>query len=110
MMLCHGVGEDDESMLRPDTRGYGLQDIPALRELMLRPDIDFMVCGHTHERMVREFPGLVVINVGTVYEKFEQSFVIVDFDALEVAFYSAANESFGERLETLALPLPKKAA
>ena len=35
VMLCHGVGEDDEAWLRPDTRGYALQDIPTLRELML---------------------------------------------------------------------------
>lgn len=110
LMLCHGVGEDDESMLRPDTRGYGLQDIPALRDLMLDPNVDFMICGHTHQRMVREFAGLVVINAGTLYEKFEQTFVVVDFDKREAIFYSAASTNFGDTVETIELPLPKKAA
>ncbi len=110
LLLCHGVGEDDESMLRPDTRGYGLQDIPALRDLMLDPSVDFMVCGHTHQRMVRQFVGLIVVNAGTLYDKFEQSFVAIDFAKCEVIFYSAAHKNFGETLETVELPLPKKAA
>ena len=59
-MLCHGVGTDDEAWLLPDTRGYALQDIPTLRELMLDDDVRFMIGGHTHERMVRVFPGLTV--------------------------------------------------
>ncbi|MBW2212244.1 MAG: metallophosphoesterase family protein, partial [Deltaproteobacteria bacterium] len=64
-LLCHGVGEDDEAWLRPDTRGYALQDMPTLRELMLDEDVDFMIGGHTHQRMIRVFPGLTVINAGT---------------------------------------------
>jgi predicted phosphodiesterase len=62
-ILCHAVGEDDESFLRSTTRGYDLQ-IEALRELMLDPSVQYMLAGHTHERMVRRFQGLVVVNGG----------------------------------------------
>ena len=105
-MLCHGVGKDDDAWLRPDTRGYALQDIPTLRELMLDDSTQFMIGGHTHERMVRVFPGLTVINAGTIHRKDEQTFTIIDFNTMKVAFYSAANADTGTLIEELDLPLP----
>ena len=105
-LLCHGVGKDDEAWLRPDTRGYALQDIPTLRDLMLDDSIVFMIGGHTHERMVRVFPGVTVINAGTLHRKDEQTFTVIDFEAMKVAVYSAAAPSFGELVEELGLPEP----
>lgn len=106
MMLCHGVGEDDEAWLRPDTRGYALQDIPALRELMLDDSVMFMIGGHTHQRMVRVFPGLTVINAGTIYRKDEQTFAVVDFTAMKVSVYSADEADTGRLIEEVELPEP----
>jgi len=105
-MLCHGVGEDDEAWLLPDTRGYALQDMPTLRELMLDSEVQFMVGGHTHHRMVRVFPGLTVVNAGTIHRKDEQSFTILDFAAMRVSVYSAAEATTGALIEELALPMP----
>jgi predicted phosphodiesterase len=105
-LLCHGVGENDEAWLKPDTRGYALQDIPTLRELMLDEEVQFMLGGHTHERMVRVFPGLTVVNAGTIHRNYEQSFTIVDFQALRVAFYSAAEGQTGTLLQEVELPMP----
>jgi len=105
-ILCHGVGEDDEAWLRPDTRGYALQDIPTLRELMLDDSIQFMIGGHTHQRMVRVFPGLTVVNAGTIHRKDEQTFTMIDFDEMKVGFYSAAAEDTGRLIEEVPLPLP----
>ena len=105
-LLCHGVGEDDEAWLTPDTRGYALQDIPTLRELMLDDDVQFMLGGHTHERMVRVFPGLTVINAGTIHRNYEQSFMVVDFAAMRVGFYSAEEGETGRLIEEVELPMP----
>ncbi len=105
-LLCHGVGADDEAWLLPDTRGYALQDIPTLRELMLDESVQFMLGGHTHERMVRVFPGLTVVNAGTIYRENEQTFAVVDFAAMRVEFYSASNPTIGKLLEATALPMP----
>jgi len=105
-LLCHGVGEDDEAWLLPDTRGYALQDIPTLRELMLDEEIQFMIGGHTHHRMVRVFPGLTVINAGTIHRKDEQSFVVLDFEAMRLSAYSAEAARAGELIEELPLPMP----
>lgn len=105
-LLCHGVGLDDEAWLLPDTRGYALQDIPTLHEMMLDEDIRFMLGGHTHERMVRVFPGLTVVNAGTIHRKNEQTFTVVDFSAMRVGFYSASEANAGELIEELELPVP----
>lgn len=105
-LLCHGVGADDEAWLLPETRGYALQDIPTLRELMCDDDVQFMIGGHTHERMVRVFPGLTVINAGTIFRDNEQSFTVIDFSEMRVEAYSAAQSNLGQRIETKPLPPP----
>ncbi|MBT8468575.1 MAG: metallophosphoesterase family protein [Myxococcales bacterium] len=105
-LLCHGVGEDDEAWLLPDTRGYALQDMPTLRELMLDSDVQFLIGGHTHHRMVRVFPGLTVVNAGTIHRKDEQSFTVLDFEGMRMSVYSAAEATTGALLEELALPMP----
>ena len=105
-LLCHGVGDDDEAWLLPDTRGYALQDIPTLRELMFDEEVQFMLGGHTHQRMIRVFPGLTVVNAGTIHRKDEQTFMLVDFGAMRVGFYSAAEGNTGELIEELELPGP----
>jgi predicted phosphodiesterase len=73
---------------------------------MLDEDIQFMFGGHTHERMVRVFPGLTVLNVGTIHRNFEQTFMVADFAAMRVGFYSAAEANMGELIEELDLPAP----
>ena len=105
-ILCHGVGDDDEAWLKPDTRGYALQDIPTLRELMLDDSVLFLIGGHTHQRMVRVFPGLTVVNAGTIHRKDEQTFAIVDFAAMKVEFYAAGETDTGKLIEVVELPVP----
>lgn len=105
-LLSHGVGEDDEAWLRPDTRGYALQDISTLRDLMLDENVQFLIGGHTHERMVRAFSGLTVINAGTLHRNNEQTFTVIDFGTMRVRFYSAAEGNTGTLIEELDLPMP----
>ena len=87
LMLCHGIADDDMAVLRADTRGYALQELGALRDLMVDPTVDFMVGGHTHERMVRRFQGLTVINAGTLHRDYGAGFALVDFEDMEVHFF-----------------------
>ncbi|NOY92482.1 MAG: metallophosphoesterase family protein [Deltaproteobacteria bacterium] len=107
-LLCHGVGEDDMAVLRPDTRGYALGAIPELRELMLDPDVSYMLGGHTHQSMVRKFVGVTVVNAGTLHRRYAPGFCVVDFVAEEVAHYLCS----GGRLRlahTEPLPRPAEA-
>lgn len=96
-LLCHAVGEDDMSFLRSDTRGYALQAMmDELRPLMLDPECAFMIAGHTHERMVRTFEGLVVLNAGTLHRRDQPGVLEVDFGAREAIFFDLLDEGVGE--------------
>lgn len=106
MVLCHGVGEDDMAALTPDTRGYSLQAIPALGDLMRRSDLQFTVGGHTHQRMIRRFQGLTAINVGTLLREHGPGFAIVDFQRGEVRFFDIRDGARVEPAERLDLPAP----
>ncbi|MEM7138127.1 MAG: metallophosphoesterase [Myxococcota bacterium] len=103
-LLCHGVGEADEAWLDPDTKGYALQDIPTLRDLMLDEDVRFMIGGHTHKHMVRMFPGLTIVNAGTIHRRNDQTFSIIDFDELTVDVHAA--EPSHRVVDHQALPIP----
>lgn len=81
LLLCHGVGEDDMAVLRPDTDRYSLAWLEPLHALCAAPELSLMVGGHTHERMVRAFDGLTVINAGTLHRDFHQGFLTVDLEA-----------------------------
>lgn len=104
LRLAHGVGDDDMAELRPDTRGYSLQAIPTLRELMLDPDVRFHVGGHTHERMVRVFPGVVALNAGTLTGE-EPTVMLLDFAARTVQHVSIGADE-PRPLDELPLPDP----
>ncbi|MCA9531694.1 MAG: metallophosphoesterase family protein [Myxococcales bacterium] len=104
-LLCHAIGDDDMSFLFPDTRGYALMDIPALRELMVDPNVEYLLCGHTHQRMVRVFQGLVVVNAGTLRREDDPGFCVVDFAARTVEFFRLAG-GHAKAIETLPLPPP----
>ena len=107
-MLCHGVGDDDMAVLRRDTRGYGLQALP-LREHQLNEALSFMLCGHTHERMVRELPGLTVVNAGTLHREFDAGFAIVDFAKCEVQWFRFDGDQLHVcDLEPLPVPRPMR--
>jgi hypothetical protein len=47
-----------------------------------------------------------VINAGTIHRKDEQTFMVVDFAAMRVGFYSAAEATMGTLIEELDLPPP----
>lgn len=104
LRLAHGIDDDDMAELRPDTRGYALQAIPRLRELMLDPSVDFHLGGHTHERMARAFPGLVTLNAGTLSGD-DPSVMLVDFVDGTITHIGLADAE-PKTIESIALPTP----
>jgi predicted phosphodiesterase len=86
LLLCHGVGDDDMMVLRPDTRGYGLQH--ALDPIRDRSDLALIIGGHTHTRMVRALPsGPMFVNPGTLHRKWEAGFGLVDLETSRILFW-----------------------
>jgi putative phosphoesterase len=87
LLLCHGIGEDDMSVLKSHTDAYTLRWLTALTELQRDPDVELMLAGHTHERMVRKLEGLTAINAGTLHRDCDPGFLVVDFEARAVLAY-----------------------
>lgn len=103
LLLCHGVGEDDMALLRSDTKGYALHGVPTLRDLMLDPAVEYMIGGHTHQRMVRSFHGLTVVNAGTLHRDDDPCFLEVDFEAMRIRVFGFSE---GEIVPLEEIPLP----
>ena len=104
LLLCHGVANDDMAVLTPETQGYGLQSILPLRDVMLDPDVVFMVGGHTHRKMVRQFVGLIMINAGTLYREHDPCFLLLDFDASLATYYEPSEGC--PIIEEIIIPTP----
>ncbi|MHB8872712.1 MAG: metallophosphoesterase family protein [Myxococcaceae bacterium] len=66
LLLCHGVGADDMQQLKDDDYGYALASNDALNRLLDEDRYRLMIGGHTHQRMVRRFGALTVVNPGTL--------------------------------------------
>lgn len=89
LLLCHGLGEDDMARLRPYDEGYALDCIDALAPLRAS-DLALVVGGHTHQRMVRRFEALTIVNAGTLSSPAADEapcFLLADLDAGFVQFF-----------------------
>jgi predicted phosphodiesterase len=80
--------------LRPDDDDYAIRWNDPLQALLREGAHAFMVGGHTHERMVRSFEELVVINAGTLArEQSDAGVVVLDLEAREATFHAFAGAS-----------------
>ncbi len=87
LLLCHGVGDNDMARLGPHDEGYALSVQHELDALVTAGDVSLVVGGHTHERMVRRFGGLVFINAGTLRDVDDPCCAILDTLASRVNFF-----------------------
>ncbi|HEX7555627.1 MAG TPA: metallophosphoesterase family protein, partial [Leptolinea sp.] len=78
LLLCHGLGKHTMAKVRDDDYGYALESNFELQELIQSRRYQFILNGHTHYRMMRNFDGLTVINAGSLlYE--DAGFQTIDF-------------------------------
>ncbi|MFT3923778.1 MAG: metallophosphoesterase family protein [Myxococcales bacterium] len=103
LLLCHGLGENDMARVNPDDRGYALQSNDELQALMRDPGVQLLINGHSHRPMVRHFPGLTVINAGTLHRAHQPGFVIVDLAAHCVERFGWSSQSIATNGPPLAL-------
>lgn len=95
MLLCHGLGPHDMQTVHPDDSGYALEYNDALQALIAERRYRFVVCGHSHQRMVRGFGQLTVVNAGTLYRDHEPCFARIDCAAGEVEFHDLRASATG---------------
>jgi predicted phosphodiesterase len=104
LLLCHGVDADDMVRLTPDATGYALESNTALQGLLAGGRHRWMVAGHTHQRMVRRFGDLTVINAGTLWREAAPCCAVVDLGAGRVCFHDLVRPGEAPLLEARALP------
>jgi predicted phosphodiesterase len=87
-LLCHGLGPNDMASVTPDDFGYALEVKTELHELMADRGVSVVFNGHTHRHMVRRFPGLAIVNAGTLHREQEPGVVVVDPSSGDVSWVS----------------------
>lgn len=92
-LLCHGLEGNDMASVKPFDRGTALSENDALQAMLSPRQYDFVINGHTHQRMVRALGGLTVINAGTLHRDHQPGFLIVDFAERAVELYDFKPDS-----------------
>jgi predicted phosphodiesterase len=103
LLLCHGLGEDDMAQVRPDDFGYALQVNDALWKLVRARRWRYVINGHSHQRMVRTFDGLTLINAGTLHRGHDPCFAVIDLAGGEVRFHHVHEDLIGDPPEVVRL-------
>lgn len=86
-LLCHGIGENDMARLTPGDYGYAIEVNTDLQNLIREQKYKYVINGHTHYKMVRNFGKLTIINAGTLKRDRAPGFLVVDFVQQFVQFY-----------------------
>jgi putative phosphoesterase len=87
LLLCHGINENDMAHLTPYDYGDALEQESELQQLIHENRYRFIINGHTHYKMVRQFGQLRIINAGTLKWAHGSGFAVVDFEKRYVQFY-----------------------
>jgi predicted phosphodiesterase len=90
-LLCHGTGKNDMLGVKPDDEGYALEANLELTQLLVAKKYRYVLAGHTHRRMVRQFGELTLVNAGTLHPGYDPIFGLVDLPAGFVRFYDVRN-------------------
>ncbi len=104
-LLCHGLAEDDMAGVWPDDTPLTLHSNIQLWRLVNSRKYEFILNGHTHNRMVRSFDHLTIINAGTLYRKHSPCFCIADFEAGFVRFYNFGFDGKAVEADLFHLPV-----
>jgi predicted phosphodiesterase len=85
-LLCHGLGPNDMAKVGPDDFGYALETNDDLQKLLQNGYFRWVINGHSHRRMVRAFPGMTIINAGTLKPD-SSCFLEIDFEQAVVQVF-----------------------
>ncbi len=87
LLLCHGLGGNDEAKVMPDDDEDTLAANRELQQLVQENRYRFIVNGHSHRAMVKPYAGLTIINAGTLRQDRKPGFLLLDFYQGWVQFY-----------------------
>ena len=96
--------------VRPDDSGYAIEVNDALQALVRDGRTALMVCGHSHQRMVRRFGPLTIVNAGTLFREHQPCFGVMELHAARAGQVTFFEVRRGEVAVACVLPLPERHA
>ena len=100
LLVCHGLGKHLMAKVGEDDYGYALDNNFELQDLIESRRWRFVVNGHTHRHMTRNFHGLTIINAGSLlYE--DACFQVIDFSRGVLKIINADNPEPSSLLEVV---------
>jgi predicted phosphodiesterase len=100
-LLCHGMGTNDMAGVGPDDHGYAVELNMELQALLADDAVALVLNGHTHKPMVRHFPGLTIVNAGTLFRDHTPGYVMLDFESRDVTWHTLSDAAADRRLGSL---------
>ncbi|MFN0109924.1 MAG: metallophosphoesterase family protein [Blastocatellia bacterium] len=104
MLLTHGLRGDDMGGVWPADDAMALHSNYPLWMMVASRKFAFVVNGHTHQRLVKTFEGMTIINAGTLYRRDNPCFCVADFEQLTVQYFNVNAEGRIENAEQFPLP------
>lgn len=87
LLLCHGVADNDLAKIWPGSERMPPERSPTLDCMIERGQFRLLVNGHMHYRVVLDFPGLTLINAGTLLPRHRPGVSLLDFVSNEVRVF-----------------------
>ncbi len=85
LLLCHGVGKNDLAKIWPGSpRRKEPERSQELDDLLLENKYTFLINGHSHYRIIVDFPSLTLINAGTLVSRHRPGISILDFNTKRI--------------------------
>ena len=104
LLLCHAVGHDDFSVIKPHHTDSEVRAITAWQQMVESGRFRFMAAGHTHDVMVRALDGITMLNAGTLKRDDSPGFAIVDLEAMTMELFDLEDPS--EAVQSTTFPIP----
>jgi predicted phosphodiesterase len=104
LLLCHGVGDDDFSVIKSHTHEDEVREIRAWSKLVHAKRFRFMAAGHTHEVMVRTIDGITILNPGTLKRDKGPRTTLVDLREGMMHVWDLADPARPQPSDVLSIP------
>lgn len=95
LLLCHGLGNNDMRRLNPDDFDYPytVENNPELQEILHAKKYAFVVSGHTHRWMIRDYQGITFINAGTLKKEHNPGFALLNTETRDMLWLSISPQA-----------------
>ncbi len=87
LMLCHGVAHNDLRKVWPGTERMGPERSHELDRILQTDRFRFVINGHSHYRVLVDFPRLLLVNAGTLVGRHRPGISTIDFETGVVSAY-----------------------